>query len=199
MRMVRSLMVGFIACGLMSSVGINAQQQEPPLSKDIALGKARGATQILGKNLKSALQAAIKSGGLAHGVEICNLDAPGIADAAADAAGFEVGRTSLKVRNPNNAPDSWEAAELAALESALADGADPATIESIARVEGANPGWRYLRPIMTDGVCLGCHGDSIDPSVEAVIAARYPNDLATGFKLGDMHGAFTVFIPDQQN
>ena len=41
-------------------------------------------------------------------------------------------------------------------------------------------------------VCLKCHGENIDPAVKAKLGELYPNDKATGYKLGDLRGAFTV-------
>ena len=52
--------------------------------------------------------------------------------------------------------------------------------------------WRMMKAIPTDKVCLSCHGKKIAEPIQARIEAHYPDDLATGFKLGDIRGAFTV-------
>ncbi len=39
---------------------------------------------------------------------------------------------------------------------------------------------------------LTCHGSSLQPELKAEILCLYPNDQATGFKPGELRGAFTV-------
>lgn len=41
--------------------------------------------------------------------------------------------------------------------------------------------------------CLMCHGEHIEPAVHARIGGRYPGDEATGYKEGDLRGAFSVW------
>ena len=37
-----------------------------------------------------------------------------------------------------------------------------------------------------------CHGGTLDPEVTAKLKELYPQDAATGFKVGDLRGAFTI-------
>jgi hypothetical protein len=57
-----------------------------------------------------------------------------------------------------------------------------------------------LRPLVEQSMCAACHGpvDRISPSVRAAIATRYPDDRATGFRDGDLHGWFWVELPKHQ-
>jgi len=45
--------------------------------------------------------------------------------------------------------------------------------------------------------CVVCHGDpaQIPDAVLAALAARYPDDRATGFAEGDLRGWFWVEVP----
>jgi hypothetical protein len=43
----------------------------------------------------------------------------------------------------------------------------------------------YAEPIMTQAVCLTCHGENIAPEVKVQLAELYPADRATGFQVGD--------------
>ena len=49
---------------------------------------------------------------------------------------------------------------------------------------------RFAKGIKVEAPCLMCHGpkDSIAPDVAQAITAKYPADLATGFRLGDLRG-----------
>jgi hypothetical protein len=49
-----------------------------------------------------------------------------------------------------------------------------------------------MRAIPTAPVCTTCHGATVAPDVAAAIAARYPEDRATGFSPGDLRGAFSI-------
>ena len=50
----------------------------------------------------------------------------------------------------------------------------------------------YVEPIITQPLCLRCHGDSIDEATRAAIAERYPDDEAVGFERDELRGLFWV-------
>ncbi len=155
--------------------------------------ESRGAVKAFGPRLKGELQKAMKSGGPINALEVCNLQAPEIADAVSDELQLSIGRTSLRVRNPDNAPDPWELAVLERFEQRKAAGEDPATMEYSEIVENAEgTRFRYMKAIKTGEVCLACHGNDIKPEVVTSLDQLYPQDQARGFELGDIRGAFTV-------
>jgi hypothetical protein len=126
-------------------------------------------------------------------IEVCNVAAPAIA-ADASANGWTVGRTSLKARNPKNAPDAWEEAALKEFDAAKAKGADLKTLEKseIVEKDGVRT-FRFMKAIPTAAEpCLACHGEAIKDPVKAKLAELYPADKATGYKEGDIRGAFTL-------
>jgi hypothetical protein len=49
---------------------------------------------------------------------------------------------------------------------------------------------------MVASPCLACHGDpeAIDPQVKRLLAERYPDDTAVGYKPGDLRGAVSVSV-----
>ena len=57
--------------------------------------------------------------------------------------------------------------------------------------------FRFMKAIPTGEVCLKCHGSEMKPGIKAKLQELYPNDKATGFKLGDIRGAFTITQPMQ--
>ena len=106
---------------------------------------------------------------------------------------MEVGRTSLKIRNELNAPDAWELSVLEQFEQRKAKGEPVKTIEySEVTQHNGNKVFRYMKAIPADDVCLMCHGENIADNLAAELGKLYPNDKATGFKKGDIRGAFTV-------
>ena len=43
-----------------------------------------------------------------------------------------------------------------------------------------------------DGVCLSRHGNSIPSDVKKLINEYHPEDVATGYSLGEIRGAFSL-------
>jgi hypothetical protein len=154
---------------------------------------ARAVAVDFGAALLSELQQAIASGGPVSAIGVCNVAAPKIAAEKAAEKHMTVGRTSLKLRQPNNQPDAWELQQLQTFEQRKAAGESPATIEVGEYVDtGGKPVFRYMKAIPTGPVCLNCHGAVLAPEVAARLQELYPQDLATGFAVGDLRGAFTI-------
>lgn len=173
------------------------------VDQNVLLQQSRKQVKTLGAALKLTLISAMtekvestekntKSAGtsskLVSAIKACNLKALAIAQAQSQ-NGWQVGRTSLKVRNTNNAPDDWELSVLQAFEARKAKGEPLTTMESSLLTASE---FRYMKPISTGGVCLSCHGEEISSEVRQILDKLYPEDQATGFKLGNIRGAFTV-------
>ncbi len=157
---------------------------------------SREASEILLKALKSEVEKAVQTGGPMHAVSVCNENAPQITRQVSLDAGWDVGRTSLKVRNPKNAPDVWERKVLEDFESRKAAGETLKNMEYYEVVEeDGTQSFRYMKAIPLFGVCVNCHGSKIRPKISAKIYKFYPEDKARGFKPGDLRGAFTVKQP----
>ena len=179
----------------------NVQNNEPADSEVHAKVKqARVHAKALGGALKSRLKQAIQSGGLEAGVEECKLAAEPIAEGLSQ-NGWEVGRTALKVRNPNNAPDEWEREQLALfaslLEKTKLEGKQPSTPIDTYKYDSDSGEFRYMMAIQQGQVCMACHGAQVAPSVKKTILKHYPKDEATGFELGELRGAFTLTYSPQ--
>ena len=78
---------------------------------------SRAASETLLKALKSEVEKAVQTGGPMHAISVCNEKAPQITRQVSLDAGWDVGRTSLKVRNAKNTPDAWERKVLEDFES----------------------------------------------------------------------------------
>lgn len=174
------------------------QQSKPTTTKNAsAIGidqaalteKAKLATQALGAGLKTALEAALKTGDPVNALSICNTQALAIANQVSVEQGIEVSRISLKNRNPNNAANAWQTKILNDFEARKATGENPSNLSYTAVVGDE---FRFMKAIPTGEVCLACHGQTISPAVSAKLAELYPQDKATGYNAGDLRGAFVV-------
>lgn len=164
---------------------------------DQRTAESRAVIKAFAGELKTALKGAMKSGGPLEAIAVCNETAPAIAARHGDAKDWEVGRTSLKFRNPGNAPDVWETSVLQSFEQRKAGGEDVKTMDygEFVELDGKKV-FRYMKAIPTGEVCLNCHGgDNVKPAVEARLAELYPDDKARGYSIGDIRGAFTIVQP----
>jgi hypothetical protein len=160
------------------------------------VGKSRDLSTQLGKELKAELGAAIEKGGPVAAIDVCRSRAPAIAARLSAESGARVGRTALKVRNSGNAPDDLERAVLEQFAGDLASGRVEGPLEAAFEIKREGGIERhYLRAIPTEPLCLTCHGETLAPELAAAIARDYPGDQATGFKLGELRGAFRVVWP----
>lgn len=193
---------GLLAAGLAAcSPAVEAPDPQPsampePQAVPEAIARAETAAMTLGKELKSVLVATMQEEGPVAAISVCNEQAPQIASAIAANQNLKVGRTSLKVRNPGNAPDDWERLKLEDFQARLDAGetAEGMSASALATVDGETH-LRWMAPIMTADVCTVCHGGELAPQIASAIADKYPDDAATGFEPGDMRGAFTVSVP----
>ena len=177
----------FIISALLTSFTVYATDNQQLTSE------TRGAIKALGAELKATLQSSMKSEGPLKAISVCNIEAPMLADKVSTEKGMEVGRTSLKTRNELNAPDTWELAVLKQFEQRKSEGEAVKTIEySEITQHNGNKVFRYMKAIPTGDVCLKCHGEQIPQNLSAELNKLYPNDQATGFKKGDIRGAFSV-------
>jgi cytochrome c553 len=157
---------------------------------------SRETAQEFMQTLKQELQAAMQEGGPVNAVSVCNLTAPAIASTYSIRNGWDVGRTSLKTRNPGNTPDAWERAVLVSFEERKRAGEDPAMMEfyEVVSQDGSNE-LRYMKAIPTAPLCLACHGQQLDSIVKTRIETLYPQDQALGYQEGDIRGAFSITQP----
>lgn len=150
--------------------------------------QAKPIIMSFGTNLKTELKQAMVAGGPVKGLEACNLEAPKIAEQARK-SGWKVARTSLKWRNENNQPDQWEQKQLVEFERKLKAGVSPKILWAVHEGEKET---RVMKAIVTQEVCLACHGETLMPAVSKKLTELYPKDNATGFKAGDIRGAFSL-------
>lgn len=152
---------------------------------------ARGAELLA--PFKQNLQQALKSG-LAESpvtaIEVCRVKAPGIADALS-VEGVSMGRSSHRLRNPDNTAPEWASPIL----QAYLDDPSHRKPRTIELGEGR---WGYVEPIAVQPLCLTCHGSELPPNVAEKISELYPEDHATGFEVGDLRGIFWLEFPGEE-
>lgn len=165
----------------------------PVHANDTRREKGRAIVKDFGAQLKTALKAALEEGGPLTAIRVCKEVAPQIASRLSRRNGVKVERTSLRVRNPGNMAEPWQAEVLTTFEQAAGDDAEP-VLEYFAAGDAAQPA-RYAKAIHTGAMCLVCHGATISVDVAELLDREYPSDRARGYELGAIRGAFSVTWP----
>jgi hypothetical protein len=143
-----------------------------------------------GGTLKPLLKEAIATGGLSHAIDICSIQAPQIAAQLGKASDWSVKRVSLKPRNGRQATtDSFERKVLQEFDLRQQTGELPNTMTY---AEATTTEFRFMKAQGTEGLCLNCHGKAISSEVRSALKRYYPNDVATGYSLGQVRGAFSL-------
>ena len=187
-------MLKFISPLIICSLFISTAYAEADLKQHAQ--KSKVVVKEFMTQLKGELQTAMKAGGPVNAINVCKEKAPAIAKNLSDKYGWEVSRTSLKTRNSSNAPDAWETKVLNDFETRKTKGEAVKPMAHFEVVDNdGKKSFRFMKAIPTGEVCLKCHGGNIAPPIKAKLQELYPDDKATGFKLGDIRGAFSITQP----
>ena len=170
-------------------------EQEPkrldsvPARLQPKVAQAEKAAGDLKKTLLSRLTRAMKSGGAGAGIEVCSTQARTLSQEVATRNGVQIGRSSERLRNPENAPRAWVRSYLNSVKGMPAAAAKPAVYDL-----GKSVG--VVQPLGTLPLCVQCHGqsESLSAEVKKRLANSYPEDQATGFAVGDLRGVLWVEV-----
>ncbi len=189
---MKTLLGAVLICTLPFSASLSADDHFAQRLQD-----SREAVQSFARALKGNLQSVLQKKGPAEAVKACSSIAPLIAMTKSKSYSWKISRTSLKLRDPDNAPDTWERAVMEQFEARKAKGEDISKLEYYEVVEmDGNRMFRYMKAIPTlEKPCLTCHGSNLRPDVAAALDKHFPNDKARGYKAGDIRGAFTIIQP----
>ncbi len=182
-----SLFFAILIFGLLSCTN-----EKPIPEGALAQGKefALQAKKALGGQLTSALA----EGGTIYALEYCNLEASGITDKVSKETGIKISRASDLNRNPDNGPTDDQMAYIQKTKQFIAQGNSPEP--EIKRLNNKLVGYY---PIMTNGMCLQCHGNpgkELLAATESKIKELYPADKATGYGANELRGIWVIEMTD---
>ena len=163
-----------------------AVEEATPNRAEAARGFALETQAALGKTL----QAQIAERGTTGAIGFCNLNALPITDSVAKARGVKIRRITDRPRNQANLATAAEAWLMGRVRDSLAKGVASGSLEL-----AENGETHYYFPIVTNNLCLQCHGVSgqdVPPEVGALIAELYPDDQAMGYGPNQLRGLWKV-------
>ena len=193
---------------LLAMLGCSRNPETPPptavavpLSAEMRLAAIQRGKAIVAETfslLSSNLQSAIQTSGVSNALPFCSLAATPLTAGLAAKHGVTIRRITHKARNPADQADAVELLILkefaAALPAASATNPPPPLVTNVT----AGTATFFAPILLNNALCLKCHGEpgrDIAPEHLAVIQRLYPRDEATGFKLGELRGAWRIDMP----
>lgn len=152
------------------------------------------AIKLLGKTLKGHLQEKMKldANGTAA-MAFCTSEAQTLTHQINEQlpSHVKVRRTSLKLRNAANQADETDIMVMKKYEEAFKKKQSSAGVMTTVTVDGTK---RIYKPLVMGEACLKCHGETLSEPIQASLADSYPDDQATGMKLGDFRGVIVAEV-----
>ncbi|MDP3301660.1 MAG: DUF3365 domain-containing protein [Sulfuricurvum sp.] len=162
------------------------------LNETTAQQNGESASTALVQKLGSQVKGIMQKEGPVEAVNFCSKNAISLTHEVSKAHGVKMKRVTLQQRNPVNRPTTEEINIMNRWMSEMAKAQQPTAV-----LTNTPTGFTYYKPlVINNDVCLKCHGtvDSTTP-LGQVLKAAYPNDRATGYKMGDLRGMIVVDIP----
>jgi hypothetical protein len=173
---------------------LSCSEKKVEVSEDQVIGMRTTAMEFM-KDLKGVLVSQIQTNGVLQAVSVCSDTAQVLTNNFGVNKGVYIKRVSLKNRNANNFPDDFEKQVLSKFELLHQNKELNSETEHAEVVQdGEFKYLRYLKPILVQAECLNCHGSETDimSEVKQLIAQKYSDDKAVGYKIGDLRGAVSL-------
>jgi hypothetical protein len=168
-----------------------------PIADSIYMQRGNKIVSLTFDTLRNSLLSAISSHGIDGAISFCNENAYPTTDIYADSV--VIRRTSLRVRNSNNKPDSLELLTLNDMEGLMRSSKIPTARVIRQHLKGEI---HYFKPILLQAMCMNCHGTpgvQIQKITQTKITELYPADQAVNFKEGDLRGVWHIIFKDQKS
>lgn len=158
-----------------------------PKEKQTYTQKGKKIAQATFKELSGNLMAQMKSGGITQAVPFCNVQAMPLTNKISETHNVSIKRASDKYRNILNKPTDRE---LEIIKQFKQLNTEKKEIKPVVEI-GKDAKKHFYAPIKINQKCLGCHGQ-VSPKTDSIISIHYPNDLAQGYKEGDLRGIWSI-------
>lgn len=154
--------------------------------KEMGMKMAMETQKVLGKNLMGTIQ----DQGVEEAVQFCNERAYPLTDSMSTNFKTKIKLVSDKPRNPSNKANNEELAYIETFKKEVAAGG---SIEPV--LKEINGKVYFYYPIVTNSMCLNCHGTpgkSIAPEVVQQLSRLYPADKAMGYNVNEVRGIWSI-------
>lgn len=146
---------------------------------------AQATQQLLAQNLLKA----IADEGTLHAIEFCNVEALPLTRQMEEEHNAFIRRVSDRNRNTKNEASEQELDYIEHFKEQVATGKSP---EPIVITENGRS--RFYSPILTNKMCLQCHGkpEQMQSEVIKKLQDLYPTDKAVGYAENEVRGLWSI-------
>jgi PAS domain S-box-containing protein len=183
-----TLIIAVLLLILFAALGWNSYRHELSLIQQQAIDKARIiARQIV--ETRDYLSRAERGEAEKNFLLVPQVAASRIAGRLTEGSPYYVRQISLRNRNPENSPDSYEITELKRM-AALPKPAEQYQVVG----SGGKEALRYLLPMVANSSCLICHGNF--ETAPHFVQQRFPKGHPSyNYREGEVIGAISVSVP----
>ncbi|MFN3403342.1 MAG: DUF3365 domain-containing protein [Cytophagaceae bacterium] len=195
------MFIGLVACdGTVDTRGISEEIQKRKIQRvteadlmNLAQEKGQKIVDSSMRMIFKTLDSLTKAGNISTAIPYCSEVRPQVKSIGDFYGAHYIRRTSLKIRNPENKPDSLEISLLDSYEFNKEN-----NLELSSNLQSLKKGSEILFTspiIIPSGICLNCHGNpdkEITPEVLAEIRKKYPEDKAVNYQVGDLRGMWSI-------
>jgi hypothetical protein len=177
------------------TTGCNNERKQTDINdedlEELALARGDRISQVTQMALASKLKEVVQEEGIAEALKFCNVNAYPIVDSLEKVYNTQVKRASSRARNPGDKPNKMEEEIIEEYSRDMAKGNTP----EVKIMLDDNKAYYFKPIILSAELCLKCHGqvgsDLLDENYR-IIKELYPDDNATGHKLGDLRGIWSI-------
>lgn len=162
-----------------------------PSYQQLGLDMAFTTKSQLGKNLMGVMH----EKGTVEALQFCNIKANALTDSMATVHNAKIKRVSDKTRNPNNKANETELKNIEEFKNMLSNKEEIKPI-----IETVNDSIYFYYPILTNDMCLKCHGTpnkEIDQATLLSLNDLYPTDKAVGYSENQVRGIWSIQFQKQ--
>lgn len=160
-------------------------------TEDKSIQKGNEVSSALLQKLGGELKAQMQTSGALGALNFCSQNALTLTEQVAKESKTSIKRVSINHRNPVNKANTEETALLLEWEK-LAKNSQPLPAHKVVAVS-ENIAMFYKPIVISNEACLKCHGN-VEGELAKAIKTAYPEDRATGYKMGDLRGMIAIEI-----
>lgn len=162
-----------------------------PSAEEQATLKGNQISAALLQKLGSELKTQMQTSGAMGALNFCSQNALTLTEQIAKESKTSIKRASINYRNPVNKANTEETALLNTWSNLVKNG-QPLPAQKLVNVSDSTI--MYYKPLMINNeACLKCHGN-VEGELAKAIKTAYPEDKATGYKMGDLRGMIAITI-----
>lgn len=160
-----------------------------PSAQNQAILKGDQLSSALLQKLSGELKNQMQTNGPMGALHFCSQNALTLTEQLAKESKTSIKRVSINNRNPVNYPHKDEIALLNEWDNLVKNG-QPLPAQKLVTVSDSTV--MYYKPIIINNeACLKCHGN-VEGELAKAIKSAYPEDKATGYKMGDLRGMIAI-------